>query len=326
MILLNLYVIHSKIVAARKDAVMQLAKKLNDSNLFKVNMKLVEDYEPDQISGDMIKKYTNFEKTGVEHFDSQLKSIHIRNLSNGLKHFAAIQHIANTESMETPCVNLVVEDDILYGERIVEQLIDVIQSLPTDFDLVFTGLPNNKAANGYVPFNELYKIAPSCESYIISSSCAKKVHTSYLPIKFSTNIHLSYIIHKLNLAAFIAKSHVFIDGSKYGVYLSVIEPNNMLWMNPDFHKLKAISESSDKSAEHVQKVIAMFNGMQFKNHPDVMHMYARFVKNNVGDLQKVREIYAAIYAALSQNNCLLNNESLFLKDYIEICAHTQESV
>jgi hypothetical protein len=320
MISINLLIIHSKLVEVRKNMVMALVEKLQKANLFKVAYAFIEDFETEQITKELIHNSTNLDKINDGSvFDSALSSLHTRNISNSFKHAKAISWLADNASDDS--INIIIEDDVLFGDAIDTLLHSAVAQLPPDFEFIFLGLPSTttKPPNGfnYEKFSIAYNIAPCCESYIISKSCARKMKDSFFPIKFTTNIQLSFIIQKQNINAYFIQPNLFIDGSKFGVYLSSVEANNTLVMNPEYHQLKAILDKATLSAEDFEKVKILKNTMKFRNHPDIIALLGmhEWKQNNVDQAKTFFESAFKVYKA---NNCLMNNQSNFLRAYIEM--------
>lgn len=320
MISINLLIIHSKIVEVRKNMILSLIEKLQKSSLFKVAYAFIEDFEADQITPELIQKSTNADKLNDGSvFDSINCSLNTRNLSNSFKHIKAISYIA--DKMSDDSINIIIEDDVLFGDAVETMLHDSVRQLPEKFDIIYLGLPSTgtKPATGFnfEKFSTAYNISPVSDSYIISTACAKKLKSSFFPIKFTTNIQLSYIIQKHELNAYFIQPNIFIDGTKFGVYLSSIEPNNSLIMNPEYHQLKSVLDKNVLSIEDMKKVEELESTMKFKNHPDLVSLLGMYEwkKNNK---DKAKQLFETAYKVYKTNNCLLNNQSKFLKSYIEM--------
>lgn len=143
-----------------------------------------------------------------------------------------------------------------------------------------------------------------------------------MPIKFSTNIQFSYIVDTKRDTIKSASTwpDYLIDGSKYGVYLSVLETNNKLILNNTYNALfrKILVEPEIDSAG----VDKLFDEMQFKNNPDVNYLKGLY-EYKKKDYKKAKEIFDDVYKVYDTNQNMLNNESEFLYNYINVHRHLQ---
>ena len=132
---LVIYAIHSEIVASRRANVTGLVDALKKSSLFEdVALTFVADAEPGTVSQDTVTKVTNFSRIpdgdAPEYFNSLLAPLHVRHVSNVLKHVAALRAIAGQFSADEDTFYMVVEDDVVYGDRIAPMLHELLGSLP----------------------------------------------------------------------------------------------------------------------------------------------------------------------------------------------------
>ena len=315
-------IIHSRATAERSQNVNQLLTLLKASDLFgDVFARLIGDFDAEALSPDLIKNSTNFDKIAdlapeIDFFNSLIRPIHVRHVSNVLKHQAAFRLIA--QEARADVLNLVIEDDVVFGDKVAEILAAAARtaaSLPT-YDIMFLGLPSaqisgsepEKSAAG--EFTKFYNVAPACESYFVSPGGAKKIADALLPMKFATNVQLSYLIHTAKLAAFFSRPNVFIDGSKIGVFVSSIEANNDLILSSDTQALKelVVNNKAEEARAHFEK-------MRFKNHPDNVRLMAT-LEHKQGQYARSKELYEACYKAFASNHGILNNQSAFLKEYV----------
>ena len=328
---LAIYVIHSRVSSDRATNVNQMVTTLKASGKFDdITTEIIAEHEPETLSPDLIKKSTDFSHLPADApaelalFNSLIQPIHVRHVSNLLKHQEALYRIAR-KTPSTQEINIIIEDDVVFGDRLSDALGKAAASIAVleSFDIMFLGLPSAQLS-GVEPeksefgvFTKFYNIAPACESYAVSTSGAKKIADALTPMKFSTNVQLSFIIHSAKLAAYFSRPNVFIDGSKIGVFVSTIEANNNLILSGESQNLKTLVDAGD--AEGARK---LFDSMRFKSHPDNVRIMAE-LEHKVGDFAKSKAMYEACFSAFSSNNCVLNNQSAFLRNYIAACAdHT----
>lgn len=322
---LNIYIIHSPtFAAARKKNCMQFLQELGKHpkcQHIQTVAKFVEVFEPVEITKQELKVATNLDKTGNAMFDSVLKTLHIRNISNAFKHAQAFKEIAITS--DDDAVNMIIEDDILYGVNVFENLATVLESYPKNADFIFLGLPmaNNATNNTFIPFSDMYNIAPTCESYLISKAFACHLSAHMLPIKFTTNVQLSFKMQD-RPNVYVTKPNLFIDGSKYGAFPSTVEVNNMLFMNPVYHKLQEIAKKEIVTEEDELNFERLFKQSNVSGHPDMVFLLA-IVKRKRGKITESKKMHDNVYANLKEHHGVFSNESEFLKSYIDLFRLTQ---
>ncbi len=302
----------------------RLLDALDKSSLFlSVRHNIVTAYEADTLSGEKIGSVTNFAQINdadLSMFNSLMQPMHIRNVSNLLKHYEALKTVS--ESTGENEVHLIIEDDVVFGDRVAFALADAVEKLPTEYDMTFIGLPSAQLTGqpedkGNISlFSKFYNVAPVCESYFVSVAGAKKLIEAdqMLPMKFPTNVQLSYAIKKGNLSAFFTRPNVFIDGSKLGVFLSSIDANNQLLLSTEHQAFAKIVEAKDLVNARVA-----YDAMRFKAHPDTMRLMAD-LEHAHGNYKESKQMFDACYRAYKDQNCILTSTSKFMKSYIVACA------
>jgi|688.fasta_scaffold250330_2 hypothetical protein len=328
---LHVYVIHAKFLAVRKPIIDTFFEKLNDSQLFEVTSEFITEHDPqDVISGD-IRSLININKTNqpTDAFDGLVKNLHVKNISNALKHKEAFKRISEQKGKG---LSLVIEDDVVYGEDVATKLaalIDDIGKRLVDWDICYLGLPqpmNTQNTNAIRPTSDLFKLLPCIESYLVHSSAAEKIYKQFHPIRFVTNIHMSYICAKNpEIKNMMSTSNIFIDGTKFGVYLSTLEPNNKLFLNTDFVKLSQIVLKNETvlTSEEISTANAIITNMKFKNHPDVVSLQA-LLKEKQGEYSEAKTLFDTAYNTYMNNECIINNESEFMIHYTRIFKYSQD--
>lgn len=338
---LNIYFVHATGLKDREPVITNLQKqvqKYHFKNINKVTVKVITDFDPNNIPGDFIQRAVNYtpikepddlkeeNKTQTITFYNQfLKNMHLFQLSNALKHYKALELIANSGDDE---ISIVLEDDVVYEEKICLLLEKLIANLPSSYDMIFMGLPGNieiKNRNEikYQNTSEVFRVLPYTDSYLVTKQAAKRLYDEFLPIKFVGNIHLSYLLEKLNLKTVLTLPNIFADASKLGMFLSTLNPNNALVFNQDYMRLKtAVSKEGDLTADEIKALDEIVTKSQIQNHPDFGYQKALYYvkQKKYKEAEKLYEDALNIYTA---NNCIVNHESAFLKDYIRLYKHLQ---
>lgn len=330
MFKVKIYVVHASFLDLRKPMLESLVKKLNDSKKFTVNIEYVTAHDPDKLDAAEIKKYVDLTKKpdSTDVFESLIKNMHIKHVSNVMKHFECLKRIAADKSKTDHFI--ILEDDVVYGDDIVKRLEDVLTmtSTDTEWDMMFLGFPSlSPIANDTYQFkktSEMFKILPCCDSYIMKKATAERLVESFLPIKFTTVVQYSYLIEKGALNAKMCFPNIFVDGTKLGVYLSSLEPNNRLFLNTDYNRLSSIVRKDGAfTAEEEKEIKSLVANMKFKTHPDIQYLVGMY-EYKKGNFAVAKEIFDAAYNLYTQNGCIINNESEFLMTYMSIFKHFQD--
>jgi hypothetical protein len=289
------------------------------------SVEYVADFDPNTIKPEDISTNVNLSKDNSgELYDNLVKNMHINQISNALKHKAAIFKGAVCDADYV----LVIEDDVLYGDDVVEKLKDVCGLLAssTEIQLLFLGLPSllpiDEGKTVTRKTSDFYRILPCCDSYIASKATILKLAQNFGQIKFTANIQLSYICTSRDIQSHMMTPNVFLDGSKYGAYLSSVDPNSKLIFNPDFNKLAGIIGKGHYTPTEDSIIENAFENIKFKNHPDVMHLEATYLINKANYV-KAEAILDNVFSIVSQNGCIINTETEFLRTHMRMYKHLQ---
>lgn len=333
MEILNVYVLHAKHLEVRKPIIENLRKKLVDSTYFKnVNFEYIEEYDPSPQSLPDLKKHVSLDKTNKnELFDNLIKNLHIRQVSNTMKHLYALQKVANSTQKDS--ISLIIEDDVIFSEFHVDQRLynTILELKKTNWDINFLGFPQiqNKDNSDQIKIsdvNSIYKIIPEISSYLTHPEGANKVLKDFVPIHFNTTLQFSYVYEVNKDVKFTMSSpNIFIDGSKFGVYLSNIEANNKLFLNTDYARLyKLVLNNEEKINANENNLLTTneFENIKFGNHPEFVSLYAQYLMQ-IKNYDKAKELFETAYKTYIENDCILNGESEFLLKYSRIFKYFQ---
>jgi hypothetical protein len=328
----NVFFVHSKYTTERQATIHKFKELLFSFNFrnLKINKFIVvDDYDPVDIDINIIKKMVNYDKIEQPElavYNTLLRNLHVNQLSNTMKHLKALQLISLCPDNE---INIVLEDDILYEEKICLSLERLISQMPMKYDYIFLGMPTTTEMKPSVEFifqdtHKIFKVLPLCDSYIVSPNAARATTTHYHPIKFVNNVQLSYVIDKLGLSSVQSIPNLFVDGSKYGVFVSRVCPNNPLIFNNDFSFLASLLQKNEPiTKEEHDKINTLLQTSPIKNNPDFMYcecLYHTLCKN----YQLAKKRYEDAYKVYMSNACIITNESQFLKDFIRVHKFLQE--
>ena len=266
----SIFVIHSKKLGGRNiiiDKITNAIKKGDtNSDIIVDKLEIIDKWDSEELTENDINRFVSIGGQDIiPPFDKFVTPIHINQLSNALKHTEALKRSSESGSS----VNLVLEDDVLFNEDTLHRdLAKTIKHAPRAWGMLFLGLPFSPSTEldegvdypsqpplytrpRYQPTEKIFKaVIPSCESYVITSTDAKNMFESMLPIRFQTHVHLSWILWRQILQgpaafrnsvqsprSFIVTPNIFIDGSKLGAFTSTLNINNRLSWNPAYVKL-----------------------------------------------------------------------------------------
>lgn len=266
-------------------------------------------------------------------FEKHVRSLHIRQLSNALKHHEAIKKVAtyqndsSSPSSSSMCkYSLILEDDAMFSKNVADIAKTVITNAPMDADIIFMSLPSPCGEDSPI-FHDTMSLfqgcIPACDAYAITRSAAEKLASAMLPIRMSTNMQITFLIQTLSLKTYVSNPNVFIDGSKLGVYTSSIETNNKLIWNQSYCAMEEIIKSVTIPVEEKKELFTKaLTNQPFGEHPDMLYMHAKFL-TNIGMYTDARKEYEKAMQMYERDRTLMNNSSEFLRDYMSLFKHFQ---
>jgi GR25 family glycosyltransferase involved in LPS biosynthesis len=331
---LNIYFIHSKTLPERKSVIENLITTIKNykfKNIIVSSVQIIDEYDPEDITLDTIRSYVDYKKieeTHVQFYNQLLKNLHVNQLSNTLKHRKALEIIAKNSNDNE--INLVLEDDVLYEDKICVSLDKMLQAMPEKYDVILLGMPTttevmDKNKFTFQDTHKIFRVLPVCDSYLVSQSAAKALTMNYAPVKFANNLQLSFIADKIGIETLQSIPNIFIDGTKYGFFLSKLSSNNPLIFNNDFITLRSIVSKDVLTKEDKKQVEELLAKSAIKDNPDFIHLECSYhIKNQ--DYQKAIKRFEVAYNTYNTNGCILSNDSFFLKDYIRTHKHIQNDL
>jgi GR25 family glycosyltransferase involved in LPS biosynthesis len=287
----------------------------------KVNIAIIEDF--DTLNADLVKSVLSYERKKEDEFNALIQPLNDNNVSACMKHYKALSVIA--ESSNDDDINMVLEDDVLFDDRICMLLESMFQkAIVRNDEIVFMGMPTNKMSGDFDPkniefqeTNKVCKILPFCDSYIVSKQTASKMVSNFMPITFPTNIQLSYVMKVINAKSYLTVPNIFVDGSKYGSAVSTLTENNTLVFNKDYLTLRNIIGKTSVTQEELTDVINIIQNSSVKNHPDFIHLKAIFL-SKLGKNKEAEKTYEDAFNTYVANKCPMSKTSEFLNNYINL--------
>lgn len=325
---IHIYVIHFTELKERQACVDSLLGFEDSVN--KVHVHLINENDPKDIEMAHVRQMIDVGEYPADHnpiYKQFVRPFSMNILSNNLKHMNAIIRAANGGPDD---YHVILEDDVVFSSNIVLQIRSLINGLreKSDWDVIMLGQPSSTMATTknaeLIPLGS-EALLPCCESYLLSSRSAKLLKERLLPIRFSTNVQLSYLFDRFQMKAFKVFPNIVGDGSKMGTYVSSVQPNNVLIFNNTFKEIYTLLSKGDDyllpaDSEHILRLL---DANEFKTNPDIMHMEGLFYKTK-GDYRKAVEVFERAMSIYKENHAVVNNNSIFLRNYIDCYKKLQD--
>lgn len=313
----------SKLQQLREQTLKVTLSNIVGNEKLKTEVKYIDEYDPDGLDSQLVSSVVKLEplQTG-KVFDGMVKNLHIKQVSQALKHAKAYEVFAKSSADWL----LVLEDDSLTSQTASDALQKLISSDNPDFDIINLSCPipvTIANSEGLHEISKHFRFIPTVDAYLVKKSIASKLVENFKPLHFSHTIQLSYVTDKLGLRVGMNVPNLFVNGSKLGVYLSSIDINNRLFMNPDYNKVFGIMTKPIITDEDMKEAIDVLSQTNFKDHPDFQYQLA-ILHMRRGEYTKSKEVMDKVFNIYLENDCILNSESEFLLNYTRIFRYYQD--
>jgi hypothetical protein len=189
--------------------------------------------------------------------------------------------------------------------------------------IAFLGIPSPSAGEAGEAGSLLadFDVSPVCDSYLAGPGAAACLSGGFLPIRFRTNVHLSYLAETLGARAVAFRTNAFCDGSKLGTYASSLNVNNRLILNGEYVRARRILEGLQASAgaterkEAAEAAKAIITSSPLKGNSDLLFLRA-VCEAELNGPRHGRTAFSTAYAAATKAGALVNNESELLNSLI----------
>lgn len=311
---LNVCVVHVKAFSHRKAMCERLRELLEKSSKLDLSsFKYIDDMDPGDPLPEVPITLQPVAQGPGEPFNAFLRPLKLAQVTNIVKHMHALQAAANGQDAD---ITLVLEDDVAFKDTVVEDLATAISNFKGG--LTFLGTPPmmQPAALGVQPFSQVYKVAPCCDSYLVDRATATRLLKEMVPIRFPTNIQLSYAIACSGIEATIAVPNVFVDGSKLGLYLSSVDANSKMVFNEAFVRAAQSLDSLDFDP-------SIFESIEPKWHPELLHLRAQH-ETKKANYEGARALYEQAVSLYDAHGGIIDNSSELLRNFMRLFRHLQQ--
>ena len=280
-----------------------------------------------------------------ERYRRHAAAIQLRHVANARKHMDALREVARRGG-----VGLVLEDDAVIGNGWQALLRDAashvarLDPASPGGCLGFLGVPAQQpgqpqqpggggARTGPSPLAESFEVSPVCDSYLAGPLAAACLSGGFLPVRFRTNVQISYLAESLGVNLVLFPTNAFCDGSKVGAYASTLNVNNRLLLNGEYMAARGLLESMQRMGTAGEKAAAarrakeILTGSTIKSNSDMMFLRA-VCEAELNGPRAGKIAFAAAYAAATRAGALINNESELLNSMIGLYGdvETQEDL
>lgn len=315
-------VIHDKKLQVRLQTLNALVSKFSQG--FKIE--LIDVYNYDDIKSADIQQNIKLENPKTNSlFDGLVKSMHVKQVSQALKHKTALERFLEQKTFDTM---LVIEDDVLHSDNVETELKNALEMLNNNpqCDALFLGVPTPKAVIEQnlkiAPVSDFFKVFPTVDAYLIKRDKAQELLANMLPIRYTINVHYSFLAHQKKWTPYFMSPNIFVNGSKYGVYVSSTDPNNKLFMNPDYNKLMMLNTKTSYTEEEFKQVEEIAKSVALSQHCDFQYQLGLFYMR-IGQFQTAKPFFDNAHKVYTDNESIINNESEFLINYARIFKYMQ---
>jgi hypothetical protein len=245
-------------------------------------------------------------------------------VSNACKHRRALQLVAENALDNGDDLHLILEDDVMVGQDIVNNFMRVVQEAITVSPskcILCVGIPLKPTTEVSSPFDLLSFITfmPSCEAYFVTASAAKLLAQNMTPLRFVTNVQLTFIAKQTGINIVCSCPNTFVDGSKIGVQLSSIAANSEFEFNLEFVDLfKRIRERKESCAV----LLSAYENSRTVRNPTFEALVCQALIQE-GSYAKARELLEAGFIHFSSETCPLDGSSVFMQTYMTAHKHFQ---
>jgi hypothetical protein len=324
---MDVYILHSAQLPQREEVVKQSIAKLQQHGLAST-ITIIQSNDPSDIHVNLIQQIIDYSVINDAHltqFNQFTKNIHINQLSHTLKHYDTLQRIAKDGDDDK--VYMVIEDDALLQEASLPDIKNVHSMMVSQkAPIVFLGLPsttNPAPSETTIHETAAGTLVPLIDAYLITRATAKVMVDGFLPIRFTGTVQLNYVMHKALLRPWQASKPIIINGSRYGLFPSSLNPNNTLAFNPDYMEvMEILKKGSAINPKAEARVEELREKSLIAKSPDFLYLIAKFYTIH-GKYKEAEKIYTESYNIALSNGCIVNHESLMLKDFIRLFKHLQ---
>lgn len=228
----KIYIVHYTKLQERKNNILSYI------NQFKTPYEFVEECDQEQLNMESLQgvylpdqdKWNKKVSPLWDINDHSFRVLNMAEISCTVKHLLGVKKVAT----ECQSVGLILEDDCMpLGEHFAGQVSALMQSVPSDWDVIFLGEGcgqqfidssiKNNSLSVHDGFCKAAHPASNCaEAYLLRANAARKIYKNCLPFQLVSDWELASSFHRLNLNIYWAVPSIFNQGSKNGTFESTL--------------------------------------------------------------------------------------------------------
>lgn len=339
---LYIFVIHNTLLKKREPYINKTLSIINDIATkynYKTNVKIITQPSKEYIE-ENIKDYNervDYKKENIpesKEFDDTITSLNVYQISNIEKHRIVYNLIYklynnnNNDNDDNEDLYLILEDDAIIGEEYIENLEELFKKFNKliDWDILFTCITQNEDENiKLVDIRKIYKLLLCKSSYFIKPKIANRLEEYLKIFKYSLKNSISkYIYDNKDIKAMTLNKHIFMEGSKMGLFLTSVNNNNFLFQNNDYIKLAKISNynKEDLTNELQEEADRLFKKLDVFKSADIYYIYG--IYNYKLEYYRTSKKYLLLAVEnMKDNEGLLTNSSEILNNCINMHQYDQ---
>jgi len=319
---LNIFIVHADYILNRKQFInttMQKIKMLFDK-YYNIEFFLIKEPTREFIVNniDQYNKRVRYEKEegdlADEQFAGAIQPLNPLQISNIEKHRFIYKTI--NEKFKND-LNLIIEDDTVMVDEFVENIKGLFELIKTsDWDIIFTCVSqiDNDQTLKFLDSRNNFKLLISKSSYFIKADLANKLYSYSETYKYNMKTTISkYLWDNKNIKSYVANKHIFLEGSKYGLFTSTINNTNFLYQNGMFMQIIKYLTHDEITDDMFKEIEKLYDNLTQLNSPDVLH-YMGHVYLKRKNYEKAKEYMSEAFHKLQNNNTFAyitrNNEIL----------------
>lgn len=330
MHILNVYVIHSAYLTNRVryiNSTLEIIKKLCEKAGISIRVTSVIDPSKEYVNDHIeeFDKRVNYDKDSDDVddiFNCAIKNLNAFQISNTEKHRQVLKNIVNTDEF-----HFVIEDDTVVNTDHmdnIERCFSLVVDKKEEWDIVFTCLASidNNQELTMVNSREQYKQLLSKSSYFIKPELASKLCAYLHTLKHNLKTSMSKFIWYSDARSFVLNKHIFLEGTKIGIFPSSLSGNNFLYQNINFVKLINISNSNEITNEMFKEALSIYSSAGMES-ADFMHSMG-IVYYKVKDYQNSKKLLQEACESLVKNNGYVSQANDIINNAINMHKYEQD--
>lgn len=336
---INLYLIFTELYDNRRNNInnsLEIVKKLCATNDINLVLNIITEPSCSFIDNNIDKYNSRVDYAPFPYNNEYNENISLLNsfqISNYEKHREVYKKIIE-DAGGRDTHYMIMEDDILVSKNYIDNIGDLLKDIKrpenNNWDILFASLNTiNNSSENFINYNNIYNKLTSKACYFIKPSLCAKLYEEMKTFKLGIRYLISkYIKDNTDIMPYFYNKNTFVEGSKYGIYPSTVNPNNFLYFNNNFIELSKISNMDYVNTQDMERAKAIYDNIENINSADIQNImgiiyyrnkdycnakkYTRMAlsnhKKNKGYLQKNSDIL---------NNCI--DMFQFDQDMLERC-------